>query len=61
MPIAQSTGDVTQDEAQQLRDLCRDMLSMLTDLQNGFGWDELSRRLDDVTDDANGLCIELDD
>lgn len=61
MPIAQSTGDMTQDEAQQLRDLCRDMLSMLTDLQNGFGWDELSRRLDDVTDDANGLGIELDD
>lgn len=45
------------DEIDGLRELAAVMLSMLRDLQNGFGWDELCSNMEAVEDDAATLKV----
>lgn len=50
---AEDPGSVTQD-------LLREALSMLNDLHNGYGWDELHTTLDDLVERASELGVEVD-
>lgn len=42
-------------------DLIRTMLSMLRDLHNNHGWDELDASLEDVEESARELGIEFEE
>ncbi len=46
---------------QKLQTLVERMASMLCDLHNNFGWDELSDSLDDVLDEARELGCHVEE
>lgn len=45
---------------QQLKTLVERMASMLCDLHENFGWDELGDTLDDVLDEARYLGCDVE-
>jgi len=46
------------EEIDGLRELAAVMLSMLRDLSEGFGWDELCSSMESVEDDAATLKVK---
>ncbi len=45
---------------EDLRDLARRQHSMLADLHNNYGWDELCATMEEITDEARELGIEVE-